>query len=357
MAIRRALGCSLLVLLLPATARSQAWLPRPGEAVFTVNYQWLQADDHLFGDSVLGSELTPLELRRGRDFTSTVQDYGPVTSHAVIFDGDVGITDRLALSGGLAFVQAKWVQGGYGLQENPTVDDGAYHGSLQDARIGARFVALDSDWKLTPSASFIFPTRDYPVFGHAAIGRGLNELQLGMNFGRLLSIYSARAYVQGHYFYALMENPSDEISVDRSFLQMDLGFFYRAVTFQVSGIWQRVHGGIDWAQDIGPHVQTSLLRAHDQAAAATDFHMGGSVWFELTETTDVYVAVNQTLWGANTHAGTTLTFGFNVGARLWGGHGLGVWQDAEGADSEMDDWLLEDLDEPDTKKKPEGESP
>ncbi len=184
--VARSVLAGLVFLLLPTglIAQEEAWVPPKGELFWSVRYQWYKADDHLFSSDVLGPELTPLEELQGVDFDSAALDLGKMESQLIVLDADIGITDKLALTGGLAFVQGKYTQSGSGGPEGP-IDDGAFHGNFQDARIGVRYMALNGSWVLTPSATFVLPVTDYPIIGHAAIGRGLKELQLGVNFGRL----------------------------------------------------------------------------------------------------------------------------------------------------------------------------
>ncbi len=319
--LARSVLAALVFLLLPTSllAQEEAWVPPKGELFWSIRYQWYKADDHLFSSAVLKPELTPWEARRGIDLDSTHRDSGKMESHVIVLDADIGITDKLALSGGLAFVQSKYTQSGTGGPEGPT-DDGAFHGNFQDARIGVRYMVLNGTWVLTPSATFILPVTDYPIRGHVAIGRGLKELQLGANFGRLLNIGGVpRAYIQGSYAYTIMED-LDIVSLDRSNVVLSGGYFHRAITLQVFGSWQNIHGGIDWAHDIRASPDLGeISETHDQAAATRDFQLGGAVSFHVSEAADLFVAVNNTLWGANTYNGRTLSFGVTYGFKAFGG--------------------------------------
>jgi hypothetical protein len=239
-------------------------------------------------------------------------------SQVIVMDADIGITDKLALSGGLAFVQGKYTQSGTGKPEGPT-DDGTFHGNFKDARFRVRYMALNGSWVLTPSATVVLPITDYPIKGHAAIGRKLKELQLGVNFGRFLNIGGVpRAFVQGSYAYTIMED-LDIASLDRSNLVLKGGYFHRAITLQVLGSWQNIHGGIDWIHDLGH--RDDLREAgdiHDQAAATRNFQMGGSISFHVSEAADLFIGLNNTLWGANTYNGRTLSFGVMYGFKAFG---------------------------------------
>ncbi|GMR23618.1 MAG: hypothetical protein BMS9Abin37_2064 [Acidobacteriota bacterium] len=321
--MRRVLALSVLVFLMPTGvfAQEEAWVPPKGEFFWSVRYQWYKADDHLLSSDVLEPELTPFEELMGIDFDSTANDFGKMESQVIIMDGDIGITDKLALSGGLAFVQSKYTQSGLGSAEGPQ-DDGTFNGNFQDARIGVRYLALNGTWVLTPSATFVLPLTDYPIMGHSAIGRGLKELQLGVNFGRLLNIGGMpSAYIQGSYAYTIMEN-IDVVGLDRSNLVLSGGYFHRAITVQVFGSWQKIHGGIDWAHDIRVRQNLGeIIETHDQAAATRDFQVGGGVSFQVSEAADLFVALNNTLWGANTYKGRTLSFGMTYGFQAFGGIG------------------------------------
>ena len=104
--VARSVLAVLVFLLLPTglLAQEEAWVPPKGELFWSIRYQWYKADEHLLSSAVL-TELTPLEELQGVDFDSAALDLGKMESQVVVMDADIGITDRLALSGGLAFVQ------------------------------------------------------------------------------------------------------------------------------------------------------------------------------------------------------------------------------------------------------------
>ncbi len=212
----------LLILLPPASALAQAaWGPSQGEAFFSISYQWLDAKRHALDNS----GLSPFEDWLGQYFDSNeIEDFGRLSALSMVLDAEVGVTDRLTLTGGLAFTTARYLGD---VPETPTDADGQFHGAVQDARIAARYAAVnDGTWSVTPFAAFVFPATDYAVFGQTAPGLGLNELQVGAAVGRLLDIRgSPRAWFQGAYYYAFMENVSEAINVDRSNLILDLGYF------------------------------------------------------------------------------------------------------------------------------------
>jgi hypothetical protein len=338
MDVRRALPFLLLVPLLgvPADVGAQAWLPPRGDLFLSLNYQFLTADRHLFSSSIIN----------GIDRGTRSLDAGTVQSQVLVLDGDFGVTRRLAVNGAVAFVNGRFVEGG----THGPLDDGSWHGAFQDGRIAVRFMALErGPWVLTPAISYGFPTTDYVTVGHSALGRGLNELRLGLDWGRALS---RRAYLQGGYSYAFMENVAD-ISLDRSNLTLEVGYLLSdVVAFQAWTDYQNIHGGLDWADDIGPHdldphhdeFDEHLSSTHDRTANADFWRLGGGISFQVDERVELYLNVAKTLWGINTHNALTVSFGMSWGLEIFGRRDLGVWEQGDDPNADLDDWLLVDLD-------------
>jgi hypothetical protein len=62
------------------------------------------------------------------------------------------------------------------------VDDGHYHGGLQDFFAGAQYLAFESPaFALSPFVSYGVPVSDYPFYGNAAIGKQIWEIPLGLS--------------------------------------------------------------------------------------------------------------------------------------------------------------------------------
>jgi hypothetical protein len=346
MDIRRVLPFLLLVPLLgvPVDAGAQAWLPPEGDLFLSLNYQFLTADRDLFSSSNVS----------GIDYGTRSLDLGAVQSQVLVLDGDFGVTRRLAVNAAVAFVNGRYAEddrhGPLGDMHGP-LDDGSWHGSFQDGRIGARFMALSKGpWILTPAVSYGFPTTDYVTVGHAAPGRGLNELRLGLDWGRALS---RRAYLQGNYSYAFMENVGD-VALDRSNLSLEFGYLLNGVVaFQAWTDYQNIHGGLDWASQIGPHdldphheeFDEAVFLDHDPAAGSDFWRLGGGLSLQVDERVELYLNVAKTLWGINTHNALTVSFGMSWGLEIFGRRDLGVWEQRDDPNADLDDWLLADLDD------------
>jgi len=304
-------------LLAPANALAQgAWLPGKGEARVGFLYQSLKTGNHLFSGPVL------FDVGLG----SKSVDFGTAYSQVVSADADVGVTDRLALTGRITFVSSKYVDGGVDLlgpsNAESSLDDGTWHGDFQDGSIGARYLALDDGtWVLTPFISYGIPITNYGTIGHSAIGRRLKELQLGLHWGRILSSSGAPfGYLQGTASHAFIEDVGD-ISLSRTNLQLGFGYFVKSVTLNAWTLYQNSHGGLDWSRDLSAHNDhlEETFDDHDRAAAEDFWRVGLGVSLPVSLGVDLHAGIGTTLWGVNTHEALTLTVGASWNFQLFGG--------------------------------------
>jgi len=306
-----------LAFLAPATALAQgAWLPGKGEAIVGFQYQYTKTDAHLFSSPIFF----------GVDFGSKSIDFGTTQSQVASLDAEIGVTDRFALTGTIAFIGSRYTEGGTQalgpFNAESALDDGTWHSSFQDGRIGARYRALDDGaWALAPFISYGIPTTDYGTIGHSAVGRGLTELQLGVHWGRILSSSGKPfGYLQGTVSHAFMEDVRD-ISLSRTSALLGFGYFLDSVTLNVWTLYQNMHGGIDWARDLDAHDEHlgEALHDHDQAAAADFWRAGLGASVPVSLSFEVYATVSTTLWGINTHDATALVVGVTWNFQAFGG--------------------------------------
>ena len=170
------------------------------------------------------------------DFTSDVLTYdaGTTDSHALQLSGFYSLNEKWTIYGSIAYVQKRLVDPtGFGTH-NPLVDfwqytppdlrfidDGDYHGGFQDFSIGVQYLALDGPLRITPFVSFGTPVSDYPIYGGAVIGRGLNELHLGASLD--FTPYFSDWVFQAELSYAISEKV---VGVDLNYWLMHLSTSY-----------------------------------------------------------------------------------------------------------------------------------
>ncbi|MDH4019015.1 MAG: transporter [Xanthomonadales bacterium] len=121
-------------------------------------------------------------------------DAGTTDTHALQLSGVFSLNEKWKIYGSIPYVRKRLVDPtGYGTH-NPQVDfyeytppdlrfvdDGDYHGGFQDLTFGVQYLALDGPLRVSPFVSYGAPVSDYPIYGSAIIGRGLNELHLGVS--------------------------------------------------------------------------------------------------------------------------------------------------------------------------------
>jgi len=144
-------------------------------------------------------------------------DVGTTDTQVVLLSGVYSLTDRWKIYGSLPYVQKRFDDPtGYGVH-NPQVDfyeftppdlrfvdDGSYHGGLQDLYVGVQYLAIDGPaFTLSPFVSFGTPTTDYPIYGGAVIGRGLNEVPVGVSMD--FTPYFSDWYFQADVAYVFSE--------------------------------------------------------------------------------------------------------------------------------------------------------
>jgi hypothetical protein len=279
----------------PGLSYGQAWTPSRGEGDYSVVFQDLYTRDHLLQD---GSRI----------------DAGHVTLLGAVQSLDFGVTDRLAATLALPFGAGKY--SGHSPHQFP-IDDGNYHGSLQDMGIGIRYNWLARPVILTPFVLVSFPMSHYEHFAHSAIGSDSWEFRVGVNAGHHFESVLPRAYYQLQYSYAVAESFMN-IRPDRNRFNGEFGYFLtKRLSVRALALSQLTHGGLD-VSDFHHRVATDpLWRQHDRIQRVNFFNLGGGVAYSLTRNLDVFGSLLHTMWGINGHAlytGLTvgLTFSFRT---------------------------------------------
>jgi len=286
---RALLAASVILLSSVAQAHGQAWVPAKGTGDFTVIYQNLYTRDHLFGD---GSKF----------------DAGSVRLLGLTPILDYGLTDRWGIRLSLPLGAGKYT--GPSPHALP-IDNGNYHGTLQDFNLGLRYNARARPLSVTPFFRMAIPVRRYEHFAHSAVGSQLREFRFGVSAGRRLDPVLRNAYFQAGYSFGFAQR-IEGIRPKRSFLDGELGYFVtRRLQVRAIGISQLSHGGLDSPQDFPDRTPVNARwRAHDQISRINVVNLGGGVSYDLNQSWTVFSSLLTTVWGTNGHA---LNAGLAVG--------------------------------------------
>jgi hypothetical protein len=300
------LGVALLAC--SSNVSAQAWLPGAGEGAVSVLYQNSLVDRHLGSD---GSRI----------------DSGTIRVDGLLLDVTYGVTEKIALTLNVPFLAAKYE--GVKPHPNSPIDDGRLHGAFQDLRFDVRYNVVTAPFAITPFVATVLPSHDYQYYGHAAVGRDLNEVQVGAYVARVLDPFIPGAFVQGRYAYGFTQQLFD-ISHNRSMLDLELGYFVspKLRTFGLA-TGQITHGGVELIGAFPFNLPTEQIVHHDQISRVNMLDLGGGAQLSLTPSMDVFGSVLHTMSGTNGHAlsylvtvGASWTFHANAMRRTRAEHSL-----------------------------------
>ena len=307
----RAIAAAACLVTSPPAASAQAFLPPAGEGNLTISYQNLFARGHwdLNGDRMTGDS-----------------GYDPTQGHAIVMEAEFGLSNRVALNASLPYIRSRYegthphLVGGTGpVQE---WDNGDYHGTFQDFRIGVRYNLTRRPFAITPSFDTIIPSHHYPNLAHAAVGKDLRAYIVGGAVGGFLDALLPRMFFQTTVSYAWVQEVVG-IRPNRSRVEGELGYFITprlAVRFLES--YQVTHDGFDLLSftpmtdalihgtDI--HIPPEYRRYHDRLQRSNYLSLGGGVGFALNDSLEVFFDAAQMVWGESVHPLRGITVGVNT---------------------------------------------
>lgn len=251
-----------------------------GDTSITFGYQRGNVTRHFNAD---GSEVS-----RGR-----------IKSAAAGVAVDYAFTDRLQMSVAVPYISASYS----GAFAHPTsLDNGATHSTFQNLRADLRYHMVFGETRVTPYIGYVLPTHDYETLGHAAVGSNLREQTAGINVERSLDRIVPGAYVQGRYAFSFAEKVLG-VSHNRSNIDVNVGYFVLP-SLVIRGMWstQKTHGGLDLNLNLGqPITAPQFVPHHDRIARVNYVMVGAGASYALTDSVDVFTAMQKTLNGRNGH--------------------------------------------------------
>ena len=304
------------LLLWPASAQAQAWLPFQGEGSLSLTLQRINLSGHFDTDG------------------SRLKGCSPSRAYSEIFEFEYGVTNKLAINARLPYIASTFT----GAEDEPcnadlhqlygelkqrqpntslaSLDTGDYYSTFQDFGFGLRCNVLNRGVVVTPAVGVTIPSHHYRTVGEAAPGQDRFAFSTGVNAGALLDPWAHGAYVHAHYAYSFVQHLYG-VSLNRSNAELEGGY---AVTPIVSlrGLvaWQHTHGGLTYAETLdgafGTDTQPGvpeLFLDHDRLLAARYWHIGGGATISLTDTIDLDAAVVTFPAGADSHYGVGMSVG------------------------------------------------
>jgi hypothetical protein len=204
------------------------------------------------------------------------ENIGRITSRALRFELDYGVTDRLAVTASLPLSSNRyvgnnphvpaWLVDDHGEE---MIDDGDFHTYWADFGLGLRWSWRSTDrLALTPFVGYYTPSSDYPIYAYSQPGRGQSRIDAGLNASGRIGPPRRNLHWKAGYAYSFTEEtrPADAPArrVNRSRLTLEMT--WRATPlispyFVVTDTWS--HDGLDVLEFSGIFVSDQWYY-HDQ---------------------------------------------------------------------------------------------
>ncbi len=294
----RASAVILFSTLLAPALQGQAWIAPSGESSVALTFQRTEFEGHFFYD---GSRIP----------------HGGSHSRSLALGIEHSLTDKFAISASVPYVGSE-----NGIDPQPVlgrdgIDDGNYHSTWQDFRLGARYNVLDGPVVLTPLVALRIPTHNYPTIGEAAVGPDLRELQLGVDAGHLFA--ARNVYIDAEYAYAIVQKFKG-VSMNRSNVDVEFGYFvFPRLTVRALINWQKTYGGLTTDHVFAttgppfrnPDLPDALWLAHDRLLRDDYWRAGAGATYSMTPTVSTSFTFVKPLRGTNSHYGYLYAIGFS----------------------------------------------
>ena len=280
-------------------ARAQASVPEEGDGSWTLAGQNVTVHHHT-------------------DYRGVKSDLGHTQTQMLFLGVDYGLTDKLAVNLGVPYIRAKYVgafphvHGGFpGHENDPIIDDGNFHGGLQDLGLGFRYQLWTEPVLVAPFIYVGYPSRDYPYRGHSAIGARLRRVELGAYVGKVLEEPLDALYLQASYGYSISE---ETLGISMRSSKLDLAVEY-AFTSRFSArlfaVWLYTHNGLNVPIDFPPAPDPRAY-AHDRLLKTEMLNLGTGFSYSLNRDYSLFGTWLSTVDSKNAHAiYNSFTLGIN----------------------------------------------
>lgn len=322
-------GCLIFQIAVAVCALAQASINPQGSGTISLSYQNAYVKNHFFGT---GKTYRPTDVNR-------ISTNGEMDTHAMFFNVEYSITDKLAISGGIPYISSKFIEGTPGLggphlyyyddgDNNPAndipvrnpdgtlyipLDDGNYHGDFQDVSVRLRYNAVADPFLVTPFVEYSAPSNEYPFFAHVVVGNRVAEFKIGTYVGGSLDRILPNTYIQGRYAFGIPQRILG-ISRTRHHAELEMGYSI-AEPLAVFGVilGQVTVGGLDLPEDFAPsRSYNPKFYHHLQIQRDNLLDAGVGLQYSLNDRMTAFGVVVHTLTARNMHAlQYAVTFGMS----------------------------------------------
>jgi hypothetical protein len=237
------------------------------------------------------------------------------TNHNITLSAEYVPVARLAVEVAVPLDMVKYTGPGMHLPPGEW-DDGQFHTTLTDLRVGARYQVLEEPaLALSPHVGASIPMMDYAVNGFATSGRHLKMLHMGLQLGRSFDPVLPNMYFVVGYEFTVPERykeNADTEKVGQLFSDVEAhlgyGFLDGNLMLDLAANWRIPHGGIDFTEF--PMLSPNLTNFHDPILREEFIFVGGGISYAINPKITVGLAARFFVRGYNTRDQSL--YGLNV---------------------------------------------
>lgn len=289
---------AILITLAAADAHAQAWVSDQGSLDLGLDYNFATSSKVVFESA--------------EDFPLTEFPDAGTQSHQLELGVEYTPIRKLALNLRMPFVMLKYTGRMNAAGDGPapeyahagggSYDDGSFHGTLTDLRLGARYAVLEDPIAIAPHIGVSIPVADYETIGNTVAGRGLNQLHVGASAGYLIT---PETYAHVMYEFSFVERFdvnafTERYNQNRSDLAVTIGrkLLDYQLDLNLGANYRVTHGGLPFSKVDG-NLPNELLY-HDVLLREKVLLVGGGAGYQLNNQLSVSASVRIFVDGENT---------------------------------------------------------
>ena len=233
-------------------------------------------------------------------------DIGSVTTRSAYLEAEYTVSSRWRVKLGVPYIEKDYDGRGRHdpLQLDPPrpevayIDDGHFHGNLQDYVAGIQYLFATQPLQIEPFALAIIPSHDYPHFGQAAVGQNLWKVELGVEATHFLPL--SDWYYRLALSYTIAEQTLD-VSINHFRLGVEVGYFLTP-GLAVHGFVSSKHGRGDDGTAFPPSQRTDeRWYQHDRTSRHSYINTGiGFDWY-FHKDYGLFGSLFTNVWGQTGH--------------------------------------------------------
>ncbi|MCJ0825479.1 hypothetical protein MQC88_05820 [Luteimonas sp. 50] len=181
--------------------------------------------------------------------------------------------------------------------ESQFLDDGRYHGGLQDLQLGVSRHLVRGRYRIEPHVVLTWPSHDYTFFANAAIGQHLRKLKFGADVTRQLA--DSNFYWSAGYDYEFTEKVMD-IGIDKQHARLAAGYFFSPTWSGRVFATMRRSQGRD-ADFFSPANRDEYWYHHDQLSRHNYAIAGFGATWRINDRYALSGTVGRMVWGRTVH--------------------------------------------------------